>query len=74
MLVYEVLEQPLTIGSRVLKPGSKFTEQNWQWGKDALLKCVENGRCELVSPKEKEVEQKQESKKVQKKAVEVDEK
>jgi len=49
---YIVLEKDgftgLTVGNRVLKPGSMFDETSWPYGQEALEAAVKNERCKEV--------------------------
>jgi len=41
----------LTVGSRVLSPGKKFSKDPWPYGDEALKEAIKNGRCELEEKK-----------------------
>lgn len=60
--IYEVLEvkgKPgLTVGSRVVPAGERFTSDMWSWGAEALENAVEQKRCKVVSSIEEKKDKK----------------
>ena len=63
--MYEVLEvkgKPgLTVGSNVLKPGQKFSREDWNWPEENLKACIETKRCKKIFVSEKTDDKKKKS-------------
>lgn len=42
----------LTVGSKSLKPDSRFSENDWPYGKEALEIAIKNKRCKFIEDEE----------------------